>query len=133
MEAHVYSPFKIDSWKGKLTLFQFYTALILRKFDRELIEFKYRTFCFKIYSFFHLWKGMMIDEIYLKISFVFIIFRIFNVMGFPLDKDWEDMRKMPEHPTLVKVTFKGIVYLCKNTPSRSAFSFQLPYLARHSL
>lgn len=28
--------------------------------------------------------------------------RIFNVMGFPLDKDWEDIRKMPEHPTLMK-------------------------------
>ena len=23
-------------------------------------------------------------------------------MGFPLDKDWEDIRKMPEHPTLTK-------------------------------
>ena len=57
---------------------------------------------------------MMIVEIYLKISVVFIIFRIFNVMGFPLDKDWEDMRKMPEHPTLVKVTFIGIV-LFENT------------------
>lgn len=28
--------------------------------------------------------------------------RIFNVMGFPLDKDWEDIRKMPEHNTLLK-------------------------------
>lgn len=28
--------------------------------------------------------------------------RIFNVMGFPQDKDWEDIRKMPEHHTLVK-------------------------------
>jgi len=28
--------------------------------------------------------------------------RIFNVMGFPLDKEWEDIRKMPEHPTLIK-------------------------------
>ncbi|KAG1673787.1 Cyclin-dependent kinase 8 [Nymphon striatum] len=28
--------------------------------------------------------------------------RIFNVMGFPLEKDWEDIRKMPEHPTLLK-------------------------------
>lgn len=28
--------------------------------------------------------------------------RIFSVMGFPLDKDWEDIRKMPEHPTLTK-------------------------------
>ncbi len=23
-------------------------------------------------------------------------------MGFPLDKDWEDIRKMPEHGTLTK-------------------------------
>ncbi|ESO00099.1 hypothetical protein HELRODRAFT_83659 [Helobdella robusta] len=28
--------------------------------------------------------------------------RIFNVMGFPLDRDWEDMKKMPEHQTLMK-------------------------------
>lgn len=28
--------------------------------------------------------------------------RIFNVMGFPQDKDWEDIRKMPEHHTLTK-------------------------------
>jgi cyclin-dependent kinase 8/11 len=28
--------------------------------------------------------------------------RIFNVMGFPQDKDWEDIRKMPEHNTLTK-------------------------------
>ncbi|XP_063404980.1 cyclin-dependent kinase 8-like isoform X3 [Mytilus galloprovincialis] len=28
--------------------------------------------------------------------------RIFNVMGFPQDKDWEDIRKMPEHGTLTK-------------------------------
>jgi len=31
-----------------------------------------------------------------------INFRIFNVMGFPLEKDWEDIKKMPEHPTLLK-------------------------------
>jgi cyclin-dependent kinase 8/11 len=23
-------------------------------------------------------------------------------MGFPLEKDWDDIRKMPEHPTLQK-------------------------------
>ena len=23
-------------------------------------------------------------------------------MGFPQDSDWEDLRRMPEHPTLVK-------------------------------
>ncbi|XP_070567908.1 cyclin-dependent kinase 8-like [Ptychodera flava] len=28
--------------------------------------------------------------------------RIFNVMGFPQEKDWEDIRKMPEHGTLMK-------------------------------
>ncbi|GAB1605365.1 cyclin-dependent kinase 8-like isoform X3 [Argonauta hians] len=28
--------------------------------------------------------------------------RIFNVMGFPQEKDWEDIKKMPEHPTLMK-------------------------------
>ncbi|KAL1505530.1 hypothetical protein ABEB36_005074 [Hypothenemus hampei] len=28
--------------------------------------------------------------------------RIFNVMGFPHEKDWEDIKKMPEHPTLLK-------------------------------
>jgi cyclin-dependent kinase 8/11 len=30
-------------------------------------------------------------------------------MGFPLDKDWEDIRKMPEHPTLTK-DFKRTKY-----------------------
>ncbi|KAM7449411.1 Cyclin-dependent kinase 8 [Porites harrisoni] len=28
--------------------------------------------------------------------------RIFNVMGFPQERDWEDIRKMPEHGTLQK-------------------------------
>jgi cyclin-dependent kinase 8/11 len=36
--------------------------------------------------------------------------RIFNVMGFPLEKDWEDIKKMPEHPTLVK-DFKKSSYV----------------------
>ena len=35
--------------------------------------------------------------------------RIFSVMGFPQDKDWEDIRKMPEHPTLTK-DFKRTKY-----------------------
>jgi cyclin-dependent kinase 8/11 len=43
-------------------------------------------------------------------------------MGFPLDKDWEDIRKMPEHPTLTKDfkrtkyenQFKTITFLIKN-------------------
>ncbi|KAL7648438.1 UNVERIFIED_CONTAM: hypothetical protein RMT77_000344 [Armadillidium vulgare] len=28
--------------------------------------------------------------------------RIFNVMGFPMEKDWVDIKKMPEHATLMK-------------------------------
>lgn len=28
--------------------------------------------------------------------------RIFSVMGYPLDKDWEDIRRMPEYPTFQK-------------------------------
>lgn len=36
--------------------------------------------------------------------------RIFNVMGFPLEKDWEDIRKMPEHQTLMK-DFKRSIYV----------------------
>lgn len=31
-----------------------------------------------------------------------LCFRIFNVMGFPQEKDWEDIKKMPEHQTLMK-------------------------------
>lgn len=30
-------------------------------------------------------------------------------MGFPQDKEWEDIRKMPEHPTLLK-DFKRTSY-----------------------
>jgi len=31
------------------------------------------------------------------------------------DKDWEDLRKMPEHPTLVKEFKKSrLVFLCLN-------------------
>lgn len=36
--------------------------------------------------------------------------RIFNVMGFPLEKDWEDIKKMPEHPSLLK-DFKRTKYV----------------------
>jgi len=36
--------------------------------------------------------------------------RIFNVMGFPQEKEWEDMRRMPEHPTLLK-DFKRSSYI----------------------
>ncbi|XP_055337813.1 cyclin-dependent kinase 8-like isoform X3 [Paramacrobiotus metropolitanus] len=35
--------------------------------------------------------------------------RIFNVMGFPHEKDWEDIRKMPEHPKLM-TDFKRATY-----------------------
>ena len=31
-------------------------------------------------------------------------------MGFPHDKDWEDIKKMPEHPTLQK-DFKRAKYV----------------------
>merc|ERR1712227_1100419 len=36
--------------------------------------------------------------------------RIFQVMGFPQERDWEDMRRMPEHPTLLK-DFKRSNYI----------------------
>ena len=39
--------------------------------------------------------------------------RIFNVMGFPQEKDWEDIKKMPEHGTLVK-DFKKSNYVSCN-------------------
>ncbi|XP_049993920.1 cyclin-dependent kinase 19 [Alexandromys fortis] len=37
--------------------------------------------------------------------------RIFSVMGFPADKDWEDIRKMPEYPTLQKDFRRTTVFL----------------------
>lgn len=42
--------------------------------------------------------------------FCILFCRIFNVMGFPLEKDWEDIKKMPEHPTLLK-DFKRSKYV----------------------
>ncbi|KAK3603353.1 hypothetical protein CHS0354_025958 [Potamilus streckersoni] len=39
--------------------------------------------------------------------------RIFTVMGFPQEKDWEDIRKMPEHNTLMK-DFKRSSYVSCN-------------------
>ncbi|KAG8444665.1 hypothetical protein GDO86_009724 [Hymenochirus boettgeri] len=39
--------------------------------------------------------------------------RIFSVMGFPADKDWEDIRKMPEYPTLQK-DFRRTTYANSN-------------------
>ena len=33
---------------------------------------------------------------------VYVYSRIFNVMGFPQEKDWVDIKKMPEHGTLMK-------------------------------
>ena len=37
--------------------------------------------------------------------------RIFNVMGFP-DKDWEDIKKMPEHQTLMRDFKKSSYATC---------------------
>lgn len=34
--------------------------------------------------------------------YIMLYYRIFNVMGFPQEKDWEDIKKMPEHQTLMK-------------------------------
>ncbi|CAG2173884.1 unnamed protein product, partial [Oppiella nova] len=58
--------------------------------------------------------------------------RIFNVMGFPLDKDWDDIRKMPEHPTLSK-DFKRnnyqscslVKYMEKHKVKQDSKAFQL--------
>jgi len=36
------------------------------------------------------------------IGYNLVCYRIFNVMGFPQEKDWEDIKKMPEHQTLMK-------------------------------
>ncbi|MPC21746.1 Cyclin-dependent kinase 8 [Portunus trituberculatus] len=36
--------------------------------------------------------------------------RIFNVMGFPQEKDWVDIKKMPEHGTLMKDFKKNNVF-----------------------
>ncbi|XP_065057464.1 cyclin-dependent kinase 8-like [Rhopilema esculentum] len=49
--------------------------------------------------------------------------RIFTVMGFPSEKDWEDIRKMPEHSTLMK-DFKKSNY-ANSTLSR--------YMERHKV
>lgn len=41
--------------------------------------------------------------IYKLICYIIVLYyRIFNVMGFPQEKDWEDIKKMPEHQTLMK-------------------------------
>uniref|UniRef100_A0A8C8T9N6 cyclin-dependent kinase n=1 Tax=Peromyscus maniculatus bairdii TaxID=230844 RepID=A0A8C8T9N6_PERMB len=49
--------------------------------------------------------------------------RIFSVMGFPADKDWEDIRKMPEYPTLQK-DFRRTTY---------ANSSLLKYMEKHKV
>jgi cyclin-dependent kinase 8/11 len=41
--------------------------------------------------------------------------RIFTVMGFPQEKEWEDLRKMPEHQTLVKDFKKSSYVNCNLT------------------
>ncbi|XP_071018945.1 cyclin-dependent kinase 19-like isoform X2 [Oncorhynchus clarkii lewisi] len=49
--------------------------------------------------------------------------RIFSVMGFPADKDWEDIRKMPEFPTLQK-DFRRTTY---------ANSSLIKYMEKHKV
>ncbi|XP_053566833.1 cyclin-dependent kinase 19 isoform X1 [Bombina bombina] len=49
--------------------------------------------------------------------------RIFSVMGFPADKDWEDIRKMPEYPTLQK-DFRRTTY---------ANSSLMKYMEKHKV
>ncbi|KAJ8027573.1 Cyclin-dependent kinase 8 [Holothuria leucospilota] len=58
--------------------------------------------------------------------------RIFMVMGFPQDKDWEDIKKMPEHGTLLKDFKKGnyahcslIRYMDKHKVKADSKAFQL--------
>lgn len=48
--------------------------------------------------------------IYFKCVYFILCYRIFNVMGFPQEKDWEDIKKMPEHQTLMK-DFKRSKYI----------------------
>ncbi|KAI6078538.1 Cell division protein kinase 8 [Aix galericulata] len=76
--------------------------------------------------------------------------RIFNVMGFPADKDWEDIKKMPEHSTLMKDFRRNTYTNCslikymekhKVKPDSKAFhlirfphpSCQIPYPKREFL
>ncbi|XP_019740522.1 cyclin-dependent kinase 19 isoform X3 [Hippocampus comes] len=49
--------------------------------------------------------------------------RIFSVMGYPADKDWEDIRKMPEYPTLQK-DFRRTTY---------ANSSLIKYMEKHKV
>ncbi|XP_069463867.1 cyclin-dependent kinase 19 isoform X3 [Ambystoma mexicanum] len=49
--------------------------------------------------------------------------RIFSVMGFPADKDWDDIRKMPEYPTLQK-DFRRTTY---------ANSSLMKYMEKHKV
>ncbi|KAI1294701.1 Cyclin-dependent kinase 8 [Halotydeus destructor] len=49
--------------------------------------------------------------------------RIFNVMGFPSEKDWEDIRKMPEHSTLQRDFKRANYSSCSLTK----------YMAKHKI
>lgn len=58
--------------------------------------------------------------------------RIFKVMGFPLDKEWEDIRKMPEHSTLLRDfkrsnygTYSLAKYMEKHKIKNDSRAFQL--------
>ncbi|CAG0907120.1 unnamed protein product [Cyprideis torosa] len=49
--------------------------------------------------------------------------RIFSVMGFPSDREWEDIKKMPEHHTLMKDFKKSSYQTCS----------LMKYMERHKL
>uniref|UniRef100_H2Y5X1 Protein kinase domain-containing protein n=1 Tax=Ciona savignyi TaxID=51511 RepID=H2Y5X1_CIOSA len=58
--------------------------------------------------------------------------RIFQVMGFPMEKDWEDIRKMPEFPTFQsdfrKQNYTGcslVKYLDKHKIAKESKAFSL--------
>uniref|UniRef100_A0A8B9KE11 Cyclin-dependent kinase 8 n=1 Tax=Astyanax mexicanus TaxID=7994 RepID=A0A8B9KE11_ASTMX len=70
--------------------------------------------------------------------------RIFNVMGFPADKDWEDIKKMPEHSTLMKDFRRNTItseqamqdpyFLEEPLPTSDVFAgCQIPYPKREFL
>ena len=45
-------------------------------------------------------------------------------MGFPQDSDWEDLRRMPEHPTLVKGDNQCVVYRFDNSCNKQGVEDQ---------
>uniref|UniRef100_A0A8C7DGI1 Cyclin-dependent kinase 8 n=3 Tax=Salmoninae TaxID=504568 RepID=A0A8C7DGI1_ONCKI len=70
--------------------------------------------------------------------------RIFNVMGFPAEKDWEDIKKMPEHSTLMKDFRRNTItseqamqdpyFLEEPLPTSDVFAgCQIPYPKREFL